>query len=282
MSHDFSNVECYMPAYASFIAEMGVDIDDFITLGVMRRARELNAQLGRRLFNDNDEPLFFTGDLDASFVLVHLNPKQPDRPADFRTTPSFSTLEEYFERCRWFGASRYGPAADGSYKSQFDRKQIRFLRPFGVIDFVDERFGNAADRRANLERVVDQKLQLELIPYGSDAFSAADFVDRPDVLKRHMQRITEVIAASPRQFVIFCGAVFEPLLDAYVVQEHKFKLLRADGAPTRAAYRFANLLIPNGNRPITAGLAHSWAARGLPMDAYAAEVHRRYSTADRP
>jgi hypothetical protein len=281
MSQHFSSVERYMPAYASFIAEIGVDINDFITVGVMRRARELNAQLGRRVFNDNDEPLFFTGDLDASFVLVHLNPKEPDRPTDFRATPSFSTLEEYFEQRRWFGANKYGPAADGSHKSQFDHKQIRFLRPFGVIDFVDERSGDAAGRRANLERVIDRKLQLELIPYGSDAFSAADFVDRPEVLEPHIQRITEVIATHPRQFVIFCGAVFEPLLHPYVVVEHKFKLPRADGAPTRAAYRFANLVIPNGDRPITAGLAHSWATQGLPMDAYAAEVHRRYITAGR-
>jgi hypothetical protein len=82
------------------------DVDEFIATGAMHRARELNVQLGRRLFNDNERPQFFVGDLDASFVLVHLNPKQPNRPARFSDTSPFSTFEEYFEQYRRFGASR--------------------------------------------------------------------------------------------------------------------------------------------------------------------------------
>jgi hypothetical protein len=41
------------------------------------------------------------------------------------------------------------------------------------IDFVQEH--SRQDRFTNLERVVDDKLQLELVPYGSAAFSARGF-----------------------------------------------------------------------------------------------------------
>jgi hypothetical protein len=90
----------------------------------MPRAQELNERLGKRAFNDNDQPMFFTGDFNASMVLIHLNQKQPDRPPDWRTTPAFSTTEEYFEQFRWFGAAKYGPMSDGSHKSQFDPQAV--------------------------------------------------------------------------------------------------------------------------------------------------------------
>jgi len=190
--------------------------------------------------------------------------------------PAFSSTDEYFEQFRWFGASKYGATSDGTHKSPFEHKQIRFLRPFEVIDFIDERAGHRGNRLHNLELAIDRKLQLELIPYGSDSFSAADFVRRP-LLRPHLDRILNVIAATPRRYVIFCGAVFAPLLSAHVVQEHQFGLVRTDGQPTRGSYRFANLVIPHGTQPIHAGLAHFVGDKGLPMTAYATEVHRRYS-----
>jgi rhodanese-related sulfurtransferase len=125
--------------------------------------------------------------------------------------------------------------------------------------------------------VIDEKLQMEFIPYGSDAFSAADFLQREDLLKPHLQRLMSVITARPREYVIFCGAVFEPLLASYIVKEHKFTLPRADGTPSQQACRFANLLIPHAGGKILAGLAQSWARQGLPMDAYAEEVRRLYN-----
>jgi hypothetical protein len=167
----------------------------------------------------------------------------------------------------------------GAINRSSTHKQIRFLRPFQVIDFVDERPDHRRDRLDNLERAIDRKLQLELIPYGSDSFSAADFVRRPALLRPHMERISNLIAATPRRYVIFCVAVFERLLAPYVVKSHKFGLPRGDGSPTRGAYHFANLVMPHRDGPITAGLAHSWASQGIPMSAYAAEVHRRYSLA---
>lgn len=66
----------------------------------------------------------------------------------------------------------------------------------------------------NLERIIDQKLQVELVPYGSSAFDTGKFP--PQVLRPHWKRVLRLIAAYPRDYVLFCGAVFEPLVRKHV------------------------------------------------------------------
>ena len=48
------------------------------------------------------------------------------------------SFEEHFDAYRRFGAGMYGPDSPRTHRSPFDHKQIRFLRPFGVIDFVED------------------------------------------------------------------------------------------------------------------------------------------------
>ena len=265
-------IERYSARYERFFNEIRADLDELLATGVIGRARELSARTGQH-FNDNQYPLFFTGDLDASFVLVHLNPKQPNESASKVPSPfPIRSFEEYFDACRHFGARMYGRSSPRTHRSPFDHKQLRFLHPFGVIDFVEEH--KPEDRFTNLERVIDRKLQLELIPYGSDSFSVGGFTD--DLLRPHYERIVQVIAAQPRDYVIFCGRVFEPLLADHVVEEHTFRLRKDDGTPERQASRFANLRLDYGGRTIAAGLAQSWSRQGIPMSSYAKEVRARY------
>jgi hypothetical protein len=49
------------------------------------------------------------GDLDAKFVLVHLNPKRHDTVWSHQLKAS--TFEEYVLAQRWFGRDHYGPGA---------------------------------------------------------------------------------------------------------------------------------------------------------------------------
>lgn len=105
---------------------------------------------------------------------MHLNPKQPDDTAERYEGPwPIETFEQYFDVSRHFGNRMYGIESPRTHRSPFDRKQIRFLRPFEVIDFVGGEGPGAVF--TNLERVIDRKLQLELIPYGSSNFDAAAF-----------------------------------------------------------------------------------------------------------
>ena len=266
-------IEDYAERYPVLLGEMTRDIGELLETGTMTAARELVAAATGEHFNHNEPPLFFTGDLDASFVLVHLNPKQRDVTSDApaRFSP-FKSFEEYFDVCRHFGARMYGSDSSRTHRSQFDHKQIRFLAPFRVIDFGEEH--GREDRFTNLELALDHKLQLELIPYGSDAFSARGL--SPDLLQPHYERLMSVITAKRRDYVIFCGAVFERLMGPNVARGHRFRLTKADGSQTKAEYRFANLRLPYGDEEIKAGLAPSWAQPGIPMSRYAEAVRDRY------
>lgn len=125
----------------------------------------------------------------------------------------------------------------------------------------------------NLQRVFD-KLQLELSPYGSDAFSAHGLTE--DLLEPHYDRLMSVITARPRDYIIFCGAVFERVMKPNITQWHHFHLTKADGSRTKGESRFANLRLPYGGKEIKAGLAPSWAQHGIPMSGYAEAVRDCY------
>jgi len=277
-SRDSSEVESlldqYRPRYKRLLDDIQADVDEFLATGEVTRARELARQTGQHL-NHNEWPLFFTGDLDASFVLIHLNPKHADNTAPRALNPSerFPSWEEYFYFHRHFGARTYGPKGIRRPPiSRFDQKQIRFLQPFGTIDFVEQR--TPEDRWTNLERVVDRKLQMELVPYGSANFSTTAF--RSELLEGDFERLLSVLSAAPRDYIFFCGQVFEPLLRRRIVEEHQFHLLKKDGSREVNRSRFANVRIPYNDGFIAAGLAHSWPRQGIPITSYAEECRKRY------
>lgn len=264
-------IAAYEPRYGWFFDDIRKDVEEFSSARRISRARALSEATGQPLA-DRQYPMYFTGDLDAEFVLVHLNPKQADAAAE--TIFPVSTFEQYFDVHRNWGARMYGSDGYRKFKSRFDRKQVRFLRPFNVIDFGPD--DNEDGLLRNLERVVDHKLQLELVPYGSDAFNASAF-GVPEI-KAHFQRVLRVIAATDRKFVLFCGAVFGTLIGESVTKTHRFNLRRKDGVLERAASEFSNLSIPHEGRRILAGWCRSWARQGIPMESYAAEVARRYGS----
>jgi hypothetical protein len=255
--------------YASLFDEIALDVGELRAAGSMSRARALSSATGQH-FVDDDYPAFFFGALNASFVLVHLNPKLAiNRVPKFDGDPEPYSAEEHFHRHLYFGKRMYGPSSSRTHKSQFDRKQVRFLRQFDVIEFTQDDF-------VNLERVIDHKLQLELIPYGSPTFSTSGFTHQ--ILQPHYERIMSVIATVTRKYVIFCGSVFEKLLQPdWIVDEHRFRLTKNDGSQARDVARFSNLRLPWRDRTIHAGLAHSWPRQGIPMTSYGREVRARYA-----
>jgi len=90
--------------------------------------------------------------------------------------------------------------------------------------------------------VVDNKLQLELVPYGSDTFSTRGFT--PKVLAPHLGRVLSTIVTVPRRYVLFCGAVFKPLLSRHVTRWHEFHLRKKDGSLEQARSSFATCCCP--------------------------------------
>ncbi|MEH0825759.1 MULTISPECIES: hypothetical protein [unclassified Micromonospora] len=256
--------------------DVKTDLADLAERGRVRRADQLSAATGQR-FHATAVPQYFTGDLDARLVLVHLNPKQDlAHVAPSAYSGPVPCAEEYLDQCIHFGRDKYGPNSGRTHKSPFDYRQIRYLRPFNVIDFVGDDVSDA--RWINLERVVDRKLQLELIPYQSVQFSTHGMT--PAVLNEHFDRLLDTITAVPRAYVIFCGSVFSGVLQpGWVRREHRFRLAKNDGRLTATMYRFANLVITHGGQEVIAGWAPSYPQQGIPMDAYGSECAARYHSA---
>jgi len=116
----------------NFKSIIRADIEEFIATQKMEKARELKHATGHH-FNHNEYPMYFTGKLDAELVLVHLNPKQQNNDAEtYMGHLRWPTFEDYFSYHQYYGRHTYGPQTSRSWKSLFDQKQIRFIRPFGV------------------------------------------------------------------------------------------------------------------------------------------------------
>jgi hypothetical protein len=243
------------------IAELRQDLDDLRSRGRMERAVRLAEQTGEDIAADV-LPMYFTGRFDADVVLIHLNPKlDPERART--TVPDLDTYRDDHAR---YGYHNW--RMDPNYRSAFDHKQVRFLRPFGIIDFDS---GNPSDDpRIDAERVIDEKLQLELVPYASGEFRTSRFT--PESLAPHFERVLDVVTDRRREVVLFCGAVFDRLLDRSGLllarQDRAFRLTKSDGSLTEGLYSFSNLLIDHHGTPVRAGLARQFAMHGLPVSEY--------------
>ncbi|MBK9940665.1 MAG: hypothetical protein IPP13_03470 [Kouleothrix sp.] len=255
-----------------FKAAIRTDIEEFVTTGKMQQAKILSTQTNQH-FNHNQYPLYFNGKLDSRIVLVHLNPKHPNTYTDTYTGDLWlKTFDDYFTHHEHLGRFLYDRAATRRHKSPFDHKQIRFLKPFGVIDFIEEQ--TQEDGFTNLERVLDHKLQLELIPYSSDSFRVKGFTK--EIVRPHLERVLDVISACPRDYVLFCGTVFDLFFHDHITDTYRFKLTKNDGQPTQNSARFSNLRFVYNGQIIHAGLAHSFAQQGIPMAAYGRQCKAFY------
>jgi hypothetical protein len=250
------------------LSEARADVSDLLAGRLVSRAQSLSVETGLE-FAVTSFPMYFTGAFESKFVMVHLNPKLSPRLVNIR----YLSFDQYFDAHRRFGYHHW--EQDATYRSAFDHKQVRFLRPFRVIDFIaDTEPGHG---RTNVARALDQKLQLELIPYATETFSARDFNSR--VLAPHFRRVLAAIAAYQRDYVIFCGAVFDRLLiQSELVasrRDYRFRLPTTKGESV-VEYRFSSIEFRYGNSNIRAGIAQSFAKQGLPMPAYGAKCHELY------
>jgi hypothetical protein len=262
------DIASYERRYEPLFRAMRTDWAQLERGQTIQGALDLEAATGEPFCGD-EPPQFFTGDLDASFVLVHLNPMA--HGAEWaRRHPWPVSFDEYVRTQRWFGRDHYGPGVP-AWHSQFDHKQIRFLEPFEVIDFAAPAEDTRPANQVKLERVTDQKLQLELIPYRSPAFATSKIRRAGSLLDSHVLRLLSTVAAAPRDYVIFCGAIFSHLLNTQIAERVDCEtfLRKRDGTKMRQKSRFTLMTLRTDGRHLQAGIAQSWARQGMPMDSYA-------------
>lgn len=86
-----------------------------------------------------------------------------------------------------------------------------------------------------------------------------------DALQPYVELLLDTISKKEREYVIFCGKVFEGLLEGYIQekQNYEFKLVKTDGTLTKSNAKFSRLILNYNGRQINAGIAHSFAQQGL-------------------
>ena len=256
-----------MNQYIKFLQK---NYNDWNLMGYCEESKKINNKIGDKYFCESN-PHFFTGNLSADLVLVHLNPKRNKNKVSGLydvERPKFNSFEEYFDYFSYFGRYNYGENSERTHKSRFDKKQIRFLKPLNILPFS----GN--DIYKDLEIVMDNKLQIELIPFGSENFNYNKVGIKN--IEPFINNILSLIAAKERKQVIFCGRVFDDILKEYVSKKkvHEFKLQKTDGTFTNGDYHFIEVEIKYNNKVIKAVIAPQYAMQGMPIEQYGIKLNQ--------
>jgi hypothetical protein len=246
--------------------------NDWNLKGYCEEAQKINDKIGTEYFCVSN-PHFFTGDLEADLVLVHLNPKRNKNiltaKYDLEKNP-FKTFEDYFQSYRFFGKKHYGIDSPRIHKSPFDKKQIRFIKPLNILPFTN------SDIYEDLEIVIDKKLQIELVPFGSNDFDYQKI--GLENLEPFIENIINLILSKKRKKVIFCGRVFQQLLAKYIISEktHEFRLTKKNGDLTRDFYQFIEITVELNGKNFNAIIAPQYAKQGAPIDEYGKKLNKLF------
>jgi hypothetical protein len=256
------------------ISIMKSDFEEFHSTRKISRAEKLSKDIKMHV-NHNEYPSYFFGNPEAKFVLVHLKPKQVDNYSDVHEESfKFTDFDEYFGFHRYYGKIHYGEDTTIKLKSSFDAKQVKFIKPFNVINLND-----ANGHFSNLEKVIDDKLQLELLPFGSNSFETNKVESAKESLQPYVEILLDTITSQERDYVVFCGKVFETLLQPYIVfkEDHAFKLPKVKGGIAVNYSRFSNVTLEFNNKRFSAGIAQSFAQMGINMSEYGKKCSELYN-----
>lgn len=216
-----------------------LEYEDYLQKGFCQKARDLNKIVGSGFFDDKN-PHYFTGKLDSKVVTINLNPKSNKKRETKNLFENFSSFWDNYEN---FGVRNY--ASRKWPPQKFDIKQVMFFKETGLLNLIEEK--NIIDKYINLERVIDNKLQWELIPYGSDEFSFSKI--GKENIKSYLEEAIKVVTLFPRDYIIFKGAVFRDLLHFDNIKktlDSTFKLKKKDGTfAKKENYQLINIIIDN-------------------------------------
>jgi hypothetical protein len=273
------------------------DYSDLLTHGKMLEAEKLSRELSTLLgvpfyFSHFGDPHYPVQNVESKTVFVHLNPGSG--------LGKFGSESDFFAQ-RWnrnyfFERNGLGEQADiedvlNAYEQgwknyafqrfvvkgetdNFDYKQACFLLHW-TDSGIDLKLGDFSDRvvqQFNTINVLNQKLQLELFPYGSNTIDTAlllkAFELEPDLLSPYIENMLTLITLHPRKYVLFGSRVFQQLFRAYhirvkaiILQEsHEIKIQHI----TKNSLSFSCMRLHWKNQTIDAGIAHSFARRDLP------------------
>jgi hypothetical protein len=273
------------------------DYQDLLLEGKIKRAITLSRSLSNLMksplyFSHFSEPHYPTNNLDAKTVFVHLNPgvglgntnsenefynqkwNKDKLTKEYNLTESASIeewLNAYSESWKNYAHDRF--VVKNEFDN-FDYKQACFLLHWenSGIEFIK---GNLKDReiqQTNIVNVINQKLQLELFPYGSNTIDTNKIVKafdlEPNIIIPYIENLLDTIVAHPRKYVLFGSRIFSSLFKNYhqkvqpIIEleevEQKFTGI------TKNSLAFSYVKLNWKNEPINAGIVHSFPRRDLP------------------
>jgi hypothetical protein len=256
------------------------DLESLFNDNFIAEARNLNEALGNHYFNENMQPMYFNGKLDAKTVMIMLNPgngDDPKHPYSFeKQKKNFNSLEDFqnkhLDSLVNFGLNHFNDKLDN-----FDLKQAAFLHNFKNLDFEipNEFWINEDLKRIAKRNVLMDKLQLEFIPYPSRDFKGLlDSIKLASQnighLKIYIYRILDTIIEHPRNNVFFCSKQFYNLfsvcqkIEGFNAKIEMGSIKEFKDTEGKLTLRFSKVNIYYKDNIINAGIAHSFASQALP------------------
>jgi len=249
----------------------GLPISAAVNLSPVAKMRDPGSTTG---FSTRGLPGFFCGNRDAETVVVNLNPGMDAGKADSlwgSATGSFdksnieSFIEDYSKSCRDYGIN------DATRYDEFDIKQAAFWSPWDGSGISFQRpldWKNPDDCLKAKERVLTDKLQLELVAYASSKFS----INKKQIglFYPFIQTLLDEIFKKKRTYVVFAAAIFEDIFKAYpdtfegISEPNRFtKLIKKDGTLTGHKFNCKVITIHFNGRTQKALIAHSFPRQNI-------------------
>jgi hypothetical protein len=279
---NFRDNEQLMAFYSDFIT----DINEFKELGKSIEAEEINKKMScteEFMLRPDVPPTPFYGNLLAEYVTIHLNPKAPliddEHISNFKRMIANEKSECFFNHLYNYG-EKYSPKPTGSPtlskraggSSTFDSKLLSFFNPFDIkyknFNFILDKLGKPSVKIGeNRKKLYDHRCQLELIPYGSNNFNFKFFPN--EVLDKYFNRLLDVIFATDRKVVIFCGAVFHEIIqrlnrgDLTLGKITAISAIRDDGEKAQYTLNYSTCKIIRNNKTLKCIIAHTFPKPGL-------------------
>jgi len=127
-------------------------------------------------------------------------------------------------------------------------------------------------QRYNSINVLDQKLQLELFPYGSNTISTPAlckiFIQKPELITPYIEKLFDIIIQYPRKYILFGSRVYDTL---FLLYDKNIKSIIEDKSPekkftgvTKKSLTFSYIKLNWKGHIIVAGIANSFPRRDLP------------------
>lgn len=235
---------------ATFFTELEKEYSELIETGKIKLIEDVQKKIDKQF--DYKTPIYFVGNIRSKIAIVKFNSAnkyltEGKQPVNFRS---------YQVKHQSLGNTYSITYSDDNLLSKYtsDIRMLSFIKPFQVIRF------NKNSVQKNLQKLTDEKLHIDLVPYITESFSADDFVSNYSVCKPFVERMLCGVLAYPRQYVIYVGDYFRSILAEFIEESERFSfvLTSSNKVNQKVIAHFTRITINYRGKRIVAGIADSF------------------------